>query len=440
MRMIAALAWPVWLMPLSVLHAQDAVVVTIGEALEIADGQNPELASARERAGAQEAHADAAGRAAWPRLALDAEAFRTDNPARVFAGRLNRGAFGPDDFAIDRLNDPDPLSHLATVAVFELPIDVFGKASSRAAGERATARELGARVQEVRQDVRLRVVEAYERARLALKAVTVGERALEAARAREEDVAAHVAQGAALAADQLRARARRRQREADLAGAREQLEVSRAVLARVLGAPGGTVYRPSDVPAAIAPLEATLAGWQERAAAGRALLVAAREHCAGAHMGLQVERRSVWPDLEAYAQLEDDRGGSASARSYVVGASLRWDLFDPARGRRAAAAQAQWRATESDARAAADQVRLDVETAWRRATGARERHAAAAGGAEEGREALRVVQERRRSGLATLTDELETETAALAAELDELRAAMDVALADATLKRAAGAL
>jgi outer membrane protein TolC len=136
----------------------------------------------------------------------------------------------------------------------------------------------------------------------------------------------------------------------------------------------------------------------------------------------------------------DDRGTTASGRSFVVGASVRWGLLDPARGRRSAAAEAEVRAAENDARAAADQVRLEVETAWRRAAGARERHAAAAGGAEEGREALRVVQERRRSGLATLTDELETEAASLAAELGELSAAAEVTLADAALRRASGGL
>ena len=65
---------------------------------------------------------------------------------------------------------------------------------------------------------------------------------------------------------------------------------------------------------------------------------------------------------------------------------------------------------------------------------------AAGGGTEEGREALRVVRERRAAGLATLTDELETEAAAVAAELDELRARTDLALAEAALRRAAGVL
>jgi outer membrane protein TolC len=95
------------------------------------------------------------------------------------------------------------------------------------------------------------------------------------------------------------------------------------------------------------------------------------------------------------------------------------------------------KAAESQARAAADQVRLEVETAWHRAQAARERFAAASGGAEEGREALRVVRERRLAGIATLTDELETEAASLAAELQELKAAAEAALADAVLERAA---
>jgi len=42
--------------------------------------------------------------------------------------------------------------------------------------------------------------------------------------------------------------------------------------------------------------------------------------------------------------------------------------------------------------------------------------------------------------MATLTDELETEAAALAAELEELNTAAEVVIADAALRRAAGSL
>ena len=139
--------------------------------------------------------------------------------------------------------------------------------------------------------------------------------------------------------------------------------------------------------------------------------------------------RQVWDN-----RIDWDKGSQA----WAVGLGVKWTPWDAGRGKREAAASAEQRAAELDARAAADQVRLDVALAYRRAVAARERHAAASGGLEEGREALRVVQERRKAGMATLTDELETETAALGAALSEIAAAAEVAMADAALARAAG--
>jgi outer membrane protein TolC len=437
------LGWTIaWLLSAAVPASSQevSVALTLPEVLERVDRLSPELLSAREGAAAQHARAEAAAKGAGPRIGLAADWSYTDNPARVFMGRLNSGAFTAQDFGIDRLNDPDSLSHLTTVAALEVPIDAFDKVSSRAEGERASARALDARAREARQDLRLRAVEAFEAARLAGAAVRVAERATEGARAREAEVSARVEEGASLGADRLRARARRRQREADLAVAREQARIARAALAHAVGASAGEAVEPAGEPAAVRELEGALAFWQARALAERAALAAAAEERAAADHALRAEQRAAWPDLGAWAQVADDRGPSASGQSYALGASVRWSVFDPSRGRRTAAAQAAAQAAASAARAAADRVRLEVETAWRRAAAARERHAAAQGGAEEGREALRVVEERRREGLATLTDELETEAAALAAELEELAAAAAIARADAALLRAAGRL
>jgi outer membrane protein TolC len=169
------------------------------------------------------------------------------------------------------------------------------------------------------------------------------------------------------------------------------------------------------------------------------MLAAASERLESAREGASAEHRGLLPDLAVYGQLQDDRNSLSAGRgSGTLGATLRWNAFDPSRSRRLAGAQAELRAAEQELRAAADQARLEVESAFRRAQAARERHAAAEGGALEGHEALRVIRERRQSGLATLTDELETEAASLAAELEELEAAVAVAIADASLRRAAG--
>jgi len=424
---------------LSLLLVADETPLTLDEALAKVEQANPELLAARERAAAQEMRGEAAGRSRWPRLGLRSGWSRTDQPSWVFANKLDAGEFAEDDFAIERLNAPASLSHLATALAVEAPLDLFGKTGDQAASQRALGLVAEALAGEARLEVRSRVVEAYRRTALARRAIEVTERALAGARARESDVEAGVAEGAALTADLLRARARRRQREADLAERRGDAAVAGAALARLLGAGPGVVFAPVDgtpEPAALTADEADLAA---EALAERPAVRAAEQRLEAARRSARGDERASLPDLAAWAQVQDDRNSlSNGGQSYAVGAQLRWNAFDAGRGRRKAAAAADVRAAEQESRAAADQVRLEVVTAFRRALAARERHAAAIGGAEEGREALRVVQERRRAGRATLTDELETEAASLAAELEELRAAAEAAIADASLERATG--
>jgi outer membrane protein len=420
------------------LAAAQGTPLTLAEALEMAGRRNPEALAARERAIAQQRRAEAV-RSPWPRFSLAMSATRSGTPATVFAQKLNAGDFTPDDFAISRLNSPAALSHLTTVASLELPLDVFGRVRAEEEGESAAGRVAEALASEVLQDVRLRVVEAYRRAVLARRAYVVTERALAGAQAREADVDARVSEGAALGADLLRVRTRRRQREADLAEQRGDLHIALAVLARVIGADPGALHQPTEEPVPPGPVDGDAVAWATRALEHRPVLDAARRRLEAAQWAVRGGERSRLPDLALYGQVQDDRSVIAhGGQSATGGVTLRWNAFDPLRGKRLAAASADVAAAEQDLRMAQDQVRLEVETSWQRARTARERYVAAQGGAEDGREALRVVQERRRAGKATLTDELETESAALAAELGEIQAVAEAVLADSALRRAAG--
>jgi len=418
-----------------------AIPISLAEALALAAEQNPDLAAARAQAEAAGAGAEAARRGHLPRVDLSTGWSYSDIPSAVFAHKLDAGEFTAGDFAISRLNDPAGLGHLGSALAVEAPIDAFGKIRTAAESAAARAQSAEAQVEEGLLDLRLQVALAYRRAALARRAVGVTERALKGARSREGDVEARVTGGAALQSDLLRARARRREREADLAERRGEAQAAAAALGRVLGAPAGTLYETTEEAPAPEPLDGDLAAWTARALAGRPTLAVAAAETEAARQASQGEAKSRLPDLSLWGQIQDnvvdlDLGKITGA----VGVSLRWRAFDPTRDRKRAAAEATLRASTAQARAAADQVRLEVETAWHRARAARERFAAAAGGAEEGREALRVVHERRQAGMATLTDELETEAASLAAELQELRAATEAAIADAALERAAGPL
>ncbi len=425
----------------AVVGAAEETPLTLAQALDTAAERNPEAWAARERSSAQEARTAAAGRLLWPRLTLSSGWSWTDTPAAVFARKLNAGRFAAEDFAIERLNDPGGLSHIGSSLVLEAPVDLSGRVAALRDQQKSLAGASVSMATETARDVRFRVVEAYWRAAVARRAVSVTEQALAGARAREKDVEARVAAGSALPADLLRARARRREREADAAAKRGEARIASAILGRLLGAPEGMSFVPSDAVPDPAPLARSEAEWIARARASRPALDAVRQRLEGARLGARAERRAGYPELGMIAQLQDDRiGGSGGSLSSSVGAQFRWSAIDATRGKRVAAAEAEARAAEQELRAAADQIRLEAEIAYRRSEAAREAQVAAAGGTAEGREALRVIQERRQAGIATLTDELETEAASLAAELRELQAAAEAAIADAALVRAAGDL
>jgi outer membrane protein len=413
--------------------------VTLAEAVAIAEKANPELQAAALRIEAQAARTESVQRMSWPRATVQSTWSRMDLPAGVFANKLNSGAFTAADFDLAYLNDPSALNHLGTSALLEVPIDVFGKVGTMAGAMTAYGDAAAAGKRDATQEIRMRVAEAYRQAEMAGRAVAVTEKVLAVAKARESEIQARVEAGGALQADLLRARARRREREADVAERRSQQRMAQAGLARLLGASDGVTYVPTEAPPAVTPLAGAEAEWVARALRQRPVLESARRKQDAAIAFAKNEKNGILPDIGAFAQVWDNRvDWDRGSQAWAVGLGVRWTPWDAGRTKREAAATAEQRAAEQDVRAAADQVRLEVELAYRRAVTARERHAAASGGLDEGREALRVVQERRKAGLATLTDELETETAALGAALSEIGAAAEVAMADAALARAAG--
>jgi outer membrane protein TolC len=431
-----------WLLAAALAGASAAAEerpVALDEALALAVQQNPELQAAVARVEAQVARAESVRRSRWPRAGVQSAWSRTDLPAGVFASKLNAGQFTQADFDTSSLNDPAALDHLGTSLQLEVPIDVFGKVGSMAGAMDAYGAAAAAGTRDATQEIRARVVEAYRQAEVAGRAIVVTVRALEVAKAREGEIDARVQAGGALQADLLRARARRREREADVAERRSQQRMALAGLARLLGAPEGVSYVPTEAPPPVGPLAGEEAEWIARAMKQRPVLEATRRKQDAAAAFVKHEEKALLPDFGAFGQVWDNRiGWDDGSQAWAVGIGVRWTPFDPGRSKRQAAATAERRAAEMEARAAADQVRLEVQLAYRRAARARARHAAAIGGAVEGREALRVLQERRKAGMATLTDELETETAALGAALSEIAAAAEVAMADAALRRAAG--
>lgn len=419
-------------------RAED-VPISLQAAVEKASQGNRALQATRARAQAAHSRSAMADRAAWPRVSFSSQLARSNDPAAVFVGRLMSGVIEERDFSPSSLNDPAGRSQLSNRLSIEAPLDAFGRFAKLRDASRAMAGGADAAGQEQALDLTQQVTEAYGHASVARESMAVMEAAVAAARSRETEIEARVSEGAALRADLLRARARRREREADLAARRADAAQATAGLNMLLGAPEGTTYVPSALPVpASGPVDED-AVLVARAFSNRPGLEAMRLRAEAATGNAEADRRTRLPEVGVFAQLSDERGAFAEGRrSYAVGGFLRVSLFDPARSARQAEAQLAARAAELDRLAALDEVRGLVLGARARVLSGIAATEAARGGAEEGREALRVVRERRREGLATLTDELETEAAALSAQLRELSAQVDLAIAQAALNRATG--
>lgn len=412
--------------------------LSLADAIAIARKASPDVGAARSRAEAAQAQARAASLFWVPGLSLDSVWDRTELPARAFAQKLNRGAFAAGDFAIGRLNDPGFDANLETTAGLRIPLDLFGTGRAGARAASAGARVELARAEAAEDDAALDVTRIYFGILASDRTAAAAEKSLAAARELEQTVTRRREAGAVLEADVLRVRTRRRQREVELARARSDAALARSRLRVFLG---WSADRPLDLSPdpATGPPRGSLPEWTERALAHSPEIAAAS---AAAKAPAEMERReraSAWPVMNFVGGYQDDRnsfsGGKGSA---TVELRLHWDVWDPARLPRRAAAAAAVRQGDESRRSAADAVRLEVEARWRDLGVAQLEADAALDGRREAEEVYRVARERWEAGKAALVDLLDAESAAAAAEAAQARGAARVAVAEAALKRAAG--
>jgi outer membrane protein len=423
--------------------AAEEPVLTLERAIAIALEHNRELEAADARQGAAAAGLDEARAERLPRLGLAAAVQRTDNPVLVFSNLLGQESFSAENFALDRLNQPDPLSNWQTRLTVTQPLWTGGRIGSAVGAAELQRDAADAGREAARQQVIHAVVEAYTAAVLADHQLDVARGSLATSRAHVEWVRDLWQGGLVVESDVLQAEVRTSEIEELVIRAESGVEIARAALNLTLGRDLATpVALPADVelepPASEVDLDALLAGARDR----RPDLRAARQLAGAAGRRVDLERAGRRPEigLEASweANAEDFFGADGDNWALTVG--FRLDLFDGHR-RRARVERADHQRREAAARATllGESVGLEVRRAASEleAAGKRlEQSARAVALAERG---LAIVEDRYREGLTVLTELLDAQDALTRARLRRLGARRDLLLARATLDLATGA-
>lgn len=380
--------------------------IELGEALEIARDHNTGLRVAGARTDAARAGARIATSALAPQLRVQSGWSRTVDPVATFGTKLRQGVFGQDDFALEALNDPDPLTDFSTEAVARWGIASPERWARRsAAGSRAEAAEW--QLLRTREGTDLRTRTLYYRA------VQAGER-VEAAKAAEEAAAAtrdrfrrRFEEGMLTEADLLQAEAELEAARADRVSAERGRYEARLALGLHLGWDPDRVPAPTDsLPPPESPEEVD---FEASARADMRARAAAVEAAESARRGAQL---SWAPSLDAFASYSIHGRDlfSDSGNDWSVGVALRWDVFTglrrPAEAERAGA---ELRAAELEYRQGLREARGEVRRARRAVAAAREAVEASRAAREAARKGRGLLRRRFEEGLATAADLLQAE-------------------------------
>ena len=424
--------------------AGDSAPWTLARVLDAARATSPAARAAAAEGRAGEADGSAAWSALLPHVAFRAGLTRSDDPALLFAQRLQQGRFTAQDFAIESLNQPGPRNALEYGLVLEQPLwngaaEVTAPSmASHAKGEaRAAAR---AALADVLLDAVRRYV-GYVSARARVEADSVG---LAAVRSAHASAVERHARGQIPDLDTLRTFAREAEgRERWLLSVRDR-ELARRRLADVIGVAPADDEIPSPAPADPDAFLDRGTGAGGDSAIAPPELGAARERAS--RLGLEANRASqrLLPSLNGRASVsyyrDPDAGGEAERR-WFAGLALDWPLFDgtqrwnekKAASARADGARAELEAIRRDLAAREEAARRDLEIAGPRRDAAR-----AARDASD--EALRLAVARYRAGLLPLDDLLAVDAEAAAARERCIAREADVELAGYTYLHAIGRL
>lgn len=169
-----------------------------------------------------------------PKITFEERFMRTNNPTYAFMARLNQERFAAEDFAIQSLNDPAPVSDFQTSISFEQALF----APKAYIGREMAEKEYEAKREDVsrrKEEVAFTVFRTYLDAQTARSYVAVAEKGVEDAREHLRIAGSRYANGLGLYSDELRAEVAVRTAEERKVAAEKNLMVAKRALGLLLG-------------------------------------------------------------------------------------------------------------------------------------------------------------------------------------------------------------
>jgi outer membrane protein TolC len=424
------------------LLAQEAL--TLRQAVDLALHSNPLVAAADAGEKEAEARIHQARSGYLPRLQFSESLQRGNNPVFVFSSLLTQHQFSNANFAIGALNRPDSISNYQSQLTVEQVLFDARQTSRSVETARFTHDMAGEDTRRSHSDITLDVLRAYFGVTLAERNLEVARQSLDSARADLEHAEAIYQSGRSTQADVLALRVHLAAMQEQQIRASNHLAVTRAALNDSLGVSLDRRFElTTPLESSAGAPEGTVEEYCRLAAENRPEMRQAEllQHIARTQEEIAVT--TYWPQVAFQGIVEADRQNffSKGGANWFTAVTLRWNLWN---GGEAKARVEQARFAESRAEAlrkrADSAIHLELRKAYLDLRAAAQRVEVASAAAAEAEEAHRIIQNRYRAGLITVSELLRSEAALAAARTRRLAAVYDHRVAAAALEHAAGTL
>ena len=416
--------------------------LTISDAMQLADKQNPRIKAALSQVSAAEHRITQAKSGFLPQVFFTETYNHTNNPMWAFGNRLNQEIITQTDFDPARLNHPDPINNFNSALSVEWSVFQGGQTRIGVNQARLDREAQDLFLTRTRQEVIASAATAYTGLVLAYHQLDVVRKALETTRVHLEMIRNRYENGLAVKSDLLRTQVHIAELDQDRIQAESRISMAIAALNAAMGAPGDSSWQLATGLAKDEHVLGPVGEWIGMAQTHRPDMQYLRLQEQIAEDEIQKSRAAHLPNISLIGTYElNSPDFRNSADNYTVGAMMRVNLYSgdrmSAKTRESEAMLSRIRAMRNDMAAGievqARQAYLQTQSAWNRISVAE----AAVSQAEEG---LRIVKDRYENGLLTLVSLLDAEVALQSAHANRYRSLHDYSAARILLSLAAGTL
>jgi len=359
-----------------------------------------------------------------PNINVSHTGISTTNPLMAFGSKLNQEILTASDFNPALLNDPAKTQNFATKFEIQQPlINIDGLFERKAAKSKMEAYQL--QTERTKEYLELEVSKSYMQLQLAYRAVKVLEKANTTGKANLKLVDNYFKQGMLQKTDLLNVQVRVNEIANQLQYAKSNVQNASDYLAFLLNEDSnGKIYKPSEeLDNAIVIEEINISLSDNR----KDIQAMSKSSEAYAKM-LQSSKMAFLPRLNAFGSYElyDKNFLGTSAKGYLVGAQLSWNVFDGYKsiGKfQKAKAESQKADVEKDQYK--KQSQLELNKTNRQLKDAENKVNLSQLALQQAQEAYRIRQNRFTQGLEKTTDLLQSETQMIQKELEHLQSVFE---------------